>query len=256
MSSPPLTAAELNKFAEACRTQNMAIFTKYYEKMRRSSVDFNNPVYVRAAEDGLRSAIAYDNAEMFDALLSMCRHADGSFMWRQIVDYSVPTHTWALDKALACPHIPALTYQVDGNTLSRWVANNNPLTDSFKHLIDATQPTQRLAGAQYAAQSRQWDSLMFIMNYIHEPYFRWRVALDAANADAPDEIMTQLLEGTTEENAMRLLDERKDKFSPQRYAEVWNKFSTVFTTQQAQRIAAEITNEHPIASSIAQKRKL
>jgi len=66
MSSPPLTAAELNKFAEACRTQNMAVFTKYYEKMRRSAVDFNDPVYVRAAEDGLRSAIAYDNAEMFD----------------------------------------------------------------------------------------------------------------------------------------------------------------------------------------------
>jgi len=129
------------------------------------------------------------------------------------------------------------------------------LTDSFKQLIDATQPTQRLGGAQYAAQSRKWDTLLFIMNYIHEPYFRWRVALDAANADAPDEIMTQLLEGNSEENAMRLLDERKDQILPQRYANIWNKFSTVFTAQQAQRIAAEITSEHPIASS-AQKRKL
>lgn len=238
MSYPPLTSAELNKFAEACKHNNMAVFDKYYQKMVRHNV--SEQAYINAAEDGIAFAISSDNHEMFDKLMQIGKHGVGRYLVNQIVRHAVPHHVWALEKTLNDPNLPAFDDTVPHHTLEKWVNEGLSTSEELDWLVAHSTDSGKTDAAKAACQLRQWDLAYYFATHLDDIYRRWRVGLDAAAHNCPTEVLKDILDVVPEEDGMRLLEERKHVFSADEYINVWSAFSQAYSSQQAQRIHEQL----------------
>lgn len=257
MSYPPLTSAELNKFSDACKHNNMVVFEKYYQKMlRHNSTD---PVYITTAVECVEFAINYDNHEMFEKLMNIACEGRGWFLWDNIIRNAVPHHLWALKDTLAHPKIPAFEDHAPNHALSNWAQSTVGVSPELEWLISHTRDSSKVDAAAIASRLKRWDFLDYVATHLTDTtdtYARWRMGLDAAFQNCPNEVLQRILGPLAEDNSMRLLDERKHVFTDTEYARVWSAFNQVYSTQQAQRIEMELeTHTHSLNQDLV-KRKM
>ncbi len=254
MSYPPLTTAELNKFSDACKQNNMVVFDKYYQKMMR-----HNPteqLYISTTEDCVEFAINYDNRDMFDKLVAIAGQGKGSYLWDTIIRNAVPHHLWALKDTLCNPKIAAFEDYAPNHTLTNWAQSTVGVGAELEWLVSHTRDSSKVEAASAAARLKRWDFLGDLISHITEDYTRWRVGLDAAVNDCPQDILQRILHPLPEKNSMRLLDERKHVFTDTEYTRVWNAFNQAYSYQQAQRIEKELEPHTGSSHNGSIKRKI
>lgn len=252
MSYPPLTAAELHKFSEACKHNNMLVFEKYYHKMVRNNI--KERAYITAAEDAISYAIGYDNTAMFDQLMNIGQHGAKRYLVTQIIEHAVPRHTWALDKLISSNIVFDDT--IPDYILENWVNHKLDISSNFEWLISHSSPMARMQGATLACRTQQWDFVNSFVNNFQDNYLKWRIGLEAAANKCPIDVLQRILDTVTEESSMRLLEERKHVFSPEEYSHVWNLFNQAYSLQQAQRIEKELEPHKAPSSNCLIKRKI
>lgn len=257
MSYPPLSAAELNKFSDACKHNNMVVFEKYYQKMlRHNSTD---PVYITTAVECVEFAINYDNHEMFEKLMNIACEGRGWFLWDNIIRNAVPNHLWALKDTLAHPKIPAFEDHAPNHALSNWAQSTVGVSSELEWLISHTRDSSKVDAAAIASRLKRWDFLDYVATCLTDTtdaYARWRMGLDAAVHNCPNDVLQRILQPLSEQNSMRLLEERKHVFTDAEYSRVWNTFNQAFSSQQAQRIENALDTQTPLPTSVTIKRKI
>ena len=255
MSSPPLTSAELIKFKDACKTNNMAAFDKYYKKMQRYNLGAQE--HINTAEDSIKFAIVNDNTEMFDQLLSVCQHGVGRFLWGQILDHSIPNHQWAIETALKHPHLPQLDYKLQGLSLQQLARHQSNVTPLFEWLVSNTRSMELMEAAILSSTLKQWEQTIYISHFLSNEYMKSRVGFQAAVDQAPENVLNILFEHVDEEQTFQLLDERKEKFISDEYAAIWSRLTGVYSYKQAQRITQELQIDDDVQNSVTtSKRKM
>lgn len=252
MSYPPLTPAELNKFSEACKYNNMVVFEKYYQKMLRHNLQERE--YITAAEDAISYAINYDNKEMFDRLINIGQHGARRYLVTQIIEHAVPHHIWALDKLINSNIVFDDT--ISDYILEKWVNNKLDMSSHFEWLIAHSSPLAKMQGATLACRTQQWNFVTSLVNNVQDNYLQWRIGLEAAVNKCPIDVLQQILCADNEENSMRLLEERKHVFSPEEYSHVWSLFNQAYSFHQAERIEKELVTPSAPSNNGAIKRKI
>lgn len=257
MSYPPLSAAELNKFSEACKHNNIAAFEKYYQKMlRHNSTD---PVYITTAVDCVEFAISYDNHNMFEKLMNIACEGRGWLLWDNIIRNAVPHHLWALKDTLVNPKIPAFEDHAPNYALTNWAQSTVGISPELEWLISHTRDSSKVDAAAIASRLERWDFVEYIAKHLPDTtdeYARWRMGLDAAVHECPNEILQRILQPLSEKNSMRLLEERKHVFTDDEYTRVWGMFNQAYSFQQAQRIEKELETQTTLPNSGSLKRKI